>query len=308
MTVVVKPLSIRIVFCSLSQSLSSATHNTILMDFSVDLLHTVQKDIESEILKLMKAVSVSSPSDINQSSLNKLNKAPLQNFLVSIVSLYDKNVNLCKSAAVKCDQLQTEQIALQKQLLDSQNDQITSVQKTVQSEMKSWADVARKNVTQSKVLTAKTVKEAVRAVNEEEERSRNLIIYGVSEGEEGDWSNIYSTETLNEVVKSVHEATVADGSFHNVDNVYRLGKKVPDKTRPIKVEFISSSDVDAILKNAYKLKANSDLKSVYLSPDRTKEQRSAHGKLVNQMKEMIARDSSKHYFIRDNKINCVDKR
>ena len=57
-----------------------------------------------------------------------------------------------------------------------------------------------------------------------------------------------------------------------------------------------------------KLKANSELKSVYLSPDRTKEQRSAHGKLVNQMKEMIARDCSKHYFIRDNKINCVDKR
>ena len=272
----------------------------------MDLLHTVQKDIESEILKLMKAVSVSSPSDINHSSLNKLNKAPLQNFLVSIVSLYDKNVNLCKSAAVKCDQLQTEQIALQKQLLDSQNDQITSVQKTVQSEMKTWADVARKNVTQSKVLTAKTVKEAVRAVKEEEERSRNLIIYGVSEGEEGDW--IYNDAKLDEVVKSVHEATIADGLSPNVDNLYRLGKKVPDKTRPIKVVFKSSSDVDEILKNAFKLKANSELKSVYLSPDRTKEQRSAHGKLVNQMKEMIARDSSKHYFIRDNKINCVDKR
>ena len=113
---------------------------------------------------------------------------------------------------------------------------------------------------------------------------------------------------LDEVVKSVHEATVADGSFPNADNVYRLGKKAPDKIRPIKVEFKSSSDVDVILKNAYKLKANSELKSVYFSPDRTKEQRSAHGKLVNQMKEMIARDNSIHYFIRDNKVNCVDKR
>ena len=74
------------------------------------------------------------------------------------------------------------------------------------------------------------------------------------------------------------------------------------------MDFRSSSDLDEILKNAYKLKTNSELKSVYLSPDRTKEQRSAHSKLVIQMKEMITRDSSKHYFIRDNKVNCVDKR
>ena len=51
----------------------------------------------------------------------------------------------------------------------------------------------------------------------------------------------------------------------------------------MKAEFRSSSDVDDILKNAHKLKANSELKSVYRSPDRTKEQRSAHGKLVNQI-------------------------
>jgi hypothetical protein len=38
--------------------------------------------------------------------------------------------------------------------------------------MKTWADVAKKNLTQSKVITAKTVKEA------------DLIIYGVKEGEE----------------------------------------------------------------------------------------------------------------------------
>ena len=187
--------------------------------------------------------------------------------------MYEKNINLCKSAAAKCDQLKNEQIEVQKKLISIQTDQIDTVQKTVQKEMKSWADVARKNVTQSKVLTTKTVKEAVKAANEEEERSKNLIIYGVAEGEEGGWDDIYRTDTLHEIVKSVHGATVADGSIPDTMNVYRLGDKISDRTRPIKVEFRSSSDVDNILKNAYKLKANSDLKSVYLSPDRTKEQR-----------------------------------
>ena len=175
--------------------------------------------------------------------------------------------------------------------------------------MKTWAVVAKKNITQSKVVTTKMVKEAIRAANEEEERSKNLIVivYGVSEGEDSDWNVTYNNK-LNEVVKSIHETTVTDGSLPTALNVYRLGKKEPNKTRPIKAEFGSFIDVDTILKNAHKLKANSDFKSVYLSPDRTKEQRVAHSKLVKQMKEMISKDSSKHYFIRDNKVNCVDKK
>ena len=142
-----------------------------------------------------------------------------------------------------------------------------------------------------------------------DERSKNLIVYGVKESEEGGWDEVYSSETDQEMVKSVYEATVTDSSFPDTEvNVYRLGKKVPDKTRPIRVEFKSSSDVDIILKNAHKLRKNDDLKSVYLSPDRTKEQRAAHSKLVKQMKEMISRDNSKHYFIRDNKVNSADKK
>ena len=43
--------------------------------------------------------------------------------------------------------------------------------------LESWAAVVKKNMTQRKVLTTKTVKEAVKAANEEEERSKNLIMY-----------------------------------------------------------------------------------------------------------------------------------
>ena len=68
----------------------------------------------------------------------------------------------------------------------SNENRTDSVQKTVKSEMKSWADVIKKNSAQNNQLTTKTVKEAVRSVNEGEERSRNLIIYGVKETEEGE--------------------------------------------------------------------------------------------------------------------------
>ena len=46
------------------------------MDFSVESLHAMEKDIKSEILKLMKAAKVSSASDISDSILQKLNKGP----------------------------------------------------------------------------------------------------------------------------------------------------------------------------------------------------------------------------------------
>ena len=48
-----------------------------------------------EILKLLKAVSVSSTTDLNQIVLQKLNKGPLATFLSSMVKLVENNLILC---------------------------------------------------------------------------------------------------------------------------------------------------------------------------------------------------------------------
>jgi hypothetical protein len=237
------------------------------MDFSVKMLHAIEKDMDSEIVKLMKSLNVSSISDINQKSLEKtLNKGPLATFLSSFVKLYEKNVNICKLAAVKLDSMKDEKIELQRQLIDSKNDQtvVNSVQKTVKTEIqKSWADGAKKNIAQSKVFTAKIVKEAVRAVNEDEERSKNLIVYGVKEAGDGDQEDVLSDGLLNEVVKCIHQATVG-GSWSGAVNITRIGKIEPNKTRPLKVEFDSSNEVEMILKDACKPKANSVFRTAYL--------------------------------------------
>jgi hypothetical protein len=168
-----------------------------------------------------------------------------------MVKLYEKNMNICKLASVKLDIMKDEKIDLQKQLINSKNDDqtiVNSVQKTVKTELQnSWADVAKKNIAQSKAFTAKTVKEAVRAVNEEDERAKNLIVYGVKEAEEGDWEDVLSNNVLDQVVRSIHKTTVADGSFPGLIKAYRIGKKELSKTRPIKVD--SSCEVDMTLKN-----------------------------------------------------------
>ena len=270
----------------------------------MDWLHAMEDDMRLQIDKLMKALNVPSSSDISTTTLNKLNKAPIAGFLVDMVKILEQNLDLCKSAAATCDKLKSEQIELQKQLISVQSDQMAAVKQSVKAEMKSWADVARKTVSQNNAMTTKVVKEAVKAVSQEEEKSKNLIIYGVEEGEDLEADVDLNEKVMNDVVKSICGLTIDDGLAPKVKAVCRIGQFDVNKSRPIRVEFINSRTVDTILKNASRLKT----KSVYVSPDRTKEQRAAHAKLVHKMKELISRDNSKHYFIRDNEVKCVDKK
>ena len=56
------------------------------------------------------------------------------------MNVIEKNVDICRGAAGKIDQLRTGKIADQKMLLKFQQGEAKSVQETVKSEMKSWAN------------------------------------------------------------------------------------------------------------------------------------------------------------------------
>ena len=49
-------------------------------------------------------------------------------------------------------------------------------------------------------------------------------------------------------------------------------------------------------------------KSVYLAPDRTKEEREFYSQLTKEMKTKMEADPGHYYFIRDRKICQVDRR
>jgi ElaB/YqjD/DUF883 family membrane-anchored ribosome-binding protein len=144
----------------------------------------------------------------------------------------------------------------QNQLISRQQDELTAVKDTVQIKMKSWADVVKRNDKQNRQLTAKSVKKAVKAVNEEEERSRNLIVYGDKEVDEADWEGVLKLDGTSEMVKSISELT----ECLDADVYYscRIGEKKTDKTRPIKIQFRTSADVESILRRAYKLKSSDE--------------------------------------------------
>ena len=267
-------------------------------------LHSLEKQLNKTKQKVLKTVKILSGAELNHTALMKLNKDPLATLVEDLFKLFDSNLELCKSAASKVDELKSEKLASQKQLLQAREDQLNSMQNVVKTEIKSWADVVKNSGNnQESTVSTETVKEAVKSVNAEELRSKNLIIYNVSEATEA--------RQLRQLVAEVVVQTNTEQEVAVPDHtrINRMGTRSSNsrRPRPIKVELRSSEEVQKVLRNSYKLNETPVYQHIYVAPDRTREERMAHSKLVTEMKELISSDPSKHYFIRNGKVNSVDK-
>ena len=98
-------------------------------------------------------------------------------------------------------------------------------------------------------------------------------------------------------------------------DVCRIGSGVPStsqesanrKPRPVKVTVASSAIVKEVLSRAKHLKNCSSFKDVYLSPDRSVEQRAEHRKLVSKLKQRLVDQPGKRHFIRGNSVVSTEK-
>ena len=133
----------------------------------------METDLTSTLHQVLKVVKSPSANDISHESLMKINKDSLAKFVESLSKLMQGNIELCKSATGKLD----EQIKNQSIVIENQREQISTVQETVKTEIKSWSDVVKKNSI-SNTDTVKSVKKAVKSVVDEDKRSKNFIVYG----------------------------------------------------------------------------------------------------------------------------------
>ena len=120
----------------------------------------------------------------------------------------------------------------------------------------------------------------------EEELSRNIVIFGLPE--END-------ELLSNQVSEVFENLGQKPKFE----ANRLGKRRADLTvvRPVKISLPSYGIVENILSWSNHLRPIEKFRSLYLSPDRTPEQRSQHKELVFQLKEKRTHEPQKTHII-----------
>ncbi len=272
------------------------------MDFTVTNLHKIEKDLETAINQILKASKTQNAEELNQSTLiQKMNKDTLANYVVNLSKLMIRNIDLCKVAAGTIDTLKTEQLVAQRTLIEQQQNQLDSVQNTVQTEMKTWSDIVVKNC-ETSAPSIKSVKKAVKSVVQDDARRNNFIVYGVAEKRE-DNPHELAGEILNEIWDSHAIPQVVAAS--------KIGAKRPDneKPRPVKVTLACPESVRMVLARARNLKKSStaEYHTWYITPDRNKEEKAAHQKLVTKLKAMITTDSSKYHYIRDGNTFSVNK-
>ena len=181
-------------------------------------------------------------------------------------------------------------LELQRDLIVRRDTELKAVQNTVQTGMKSYSSVLAKNC--SAALAPKKIEAAVRTVADKDDRSKNVIIYGLEETD---------NEKLNEKIETALEDI---GERPVVRDFCRVGVKRSEvKTpRPIKFTLTNSDHVNQILRSAKQLHSKEGYRSVYICPDRTAEERRAHKKLMELLKEKRAAEPNRTHFIRNNKV------
>ena len=162
---------------------------------------------------------------------------------------------------------QKDVISLQTDLLKSKADEVSSLRAEVTTA--GWATVASRPAPVK--IPPKALQTAVRSIVQEEDRSKNLMVFGLKEEKDEDLSNAVSG-VLEEL-----------GGKARVEAV-RLGTVRSDgKPRPIRVKLSSSSTVHQLLRRAKELRGNETYKSVFLSPDRNTDDRKRHKRLVEEL-------------------------
>ena len=190
-------------------------------------------------------------------------------------------------------------IKLQDELLASKTVQLESMKSTVKTTVEEVGNVVKAELnTYSEAVckspgiqpSAEELKTAVRNVVTEEDRSRSVMIFGLSEEKEEHVEDRVCNLFLNEL-----------GEKPRVD-ACRIGNESTEKQcRPIKVSLSSSAVVRQILSKARKLKNSQTNSSVFICPDRSPVEQEKHRQLVSEIKN-LAKDKTRKYFIRGGKV------
>ena len=179
--------------------------------------------------------------------------------------------------------------------------ELNNISLGVSSEDKSYAgavgqksnQVHRRGKVAPLPASANALKAAVKTMFHDEDRKKNLILFGL--GEEDDES---LKDKVSEVLLEVNQKP-------QLRQVVRLGQPT-GRCRPVRVSLESSDTVHSILKESTKLKSSTVYSKVFISPDRTPEERIKHNELVREMKSKIQSDSSKHWKINKGKVVVVE--
>ena len=198
-------------------------------------------------------------------------------------------------------------ISLQEQIIDIKENELdavktvvkTSVESNLKEQFKSYSEAAAENVMVCKpdhgLTDPATLKRVVKSVVQEEDRSRNVVIFGLPEKKD---ENV--EERVQEVFQEIGLKPILQAS--------RVGKISKESSkRPVKVSLSSSSVVHDVLRQVKKLRHSATFSKVYVRPDRSEEERSRDRLLVQELVRKRETEPGRLHFIRSGTIHSKDK-
>ena len=274
------------------------------MDFKFSL-HSLYKH-EDDVRSLLRNIGVKNIEDVSQlqTALNRgLKKEDVVIFAVKVAGLLKRSQDLVKCAAadldfMKCEQLQNQSklLEVQEEVMRNKSDQLEAVKSTVDDKLTGWAAIVEKNST--KTVTQKVMKKAVKSAIKECDREYNVVMFNVEEEQEdGDSSDQYNIDTARNVISSTG-LTSFEGDF----STERIGSPDEEKNRPLLVKFDNKTAAFELLAKSKNLKDDENYGMVFIAPDRSREQRDEHRKLVQQLKQKRADNPGTQFYIRNKTI------
>ena len=270
-----------------------------------------------DLLTDMSVVSgIKTYNDLTPQNLNKrsVSKEKLCQWASAFAQMMNKFANPHLQMAVeRLDKINAELLEEKKTVIDLQSkliekrdeelsslraavkDEVKSVQEVVETEMKSYSSALTK--TCAAALAPQKIRAAVKTVSDKEDRGRNVIIYGLEDSDEPDQS---LEAEVQKVLSEIDEKPV-------IRECCRVGSKKPSSKRPVKFTLSSCDMVNQILRKAKSLRTKEGYSTIYISPDRTVDERRAFKKLWEELQEKRKSDTDRVHYIRNNKIVSADK-
>ena len=274
------------------------------LKFELGSMYELEKSIRG---LLLSTLHIRELSDIKKTGLKAANKDIAVDLAINLASLLDRSGQLLRSASADLDCLKREQLESQCKLLKVQDElsvkksaQLDAVKNTVEEKMSSWAAVVKKSSGTNKV-SQKEVKKAVKCAINESDREYNVVMFNVEEQKEEDPSENYDADTALDIMNSAGLDAV-EGEY----TTERIGTLDKEKNRPLKVKFDFKSTAFSLLAKAKNLKDSEEYGQVFIVPDRSREERIEHRKLVEQLKLIRTQNPEKRCYIWNKAIHKED--
>jgi hypothetical protein len=251
---------------------------------------------------MLKQCKVFEVGSITPEIMAKLGtKETMAKYFLAAVQLMERQHNLAINQRVRISSYQEDIIKLQSDVIHAQEKSLKAAERisetvaeSVQSGIKSYSEATGSSsvLSSSTVISPGTLKSVAKQVVIEEELSRNIMVFGLSEEENEDICG-----RVGKVFEELDEKPRLEAR--------RLGKEAKSTPRPVKVTLSSATTVQQILGKSRKLR-DSQFNSVYLGPDRTAEQQAEHRQLVLQLKKKGQDEPGRRHYIKGGLIFSTD--